>query len=1376
MSKIFQFACFERTRFLVFIFVLACAGGLFAQQPWEGAAFSAEPKLLLQAASAIPKERNADAVVLLDALHISVDESGRATQTYRLVYRVDTPNGVDHWAAVSYRYSPWFQARPVIKVRVITTDGVSHELDSKTLTDVAVQDQSENVYTDDHEYEGPLPAVAVGSVVEEETVIEDTTPYFEGSWSTRVYIGRSVPALHNLVTVETPSSQPLRYVTRLLPEMKVTKTEANGRTTTVFDQGRIEWGEQQPLLPPDAPRWPNVAMTTATSWHDVATRYLKRTEPRIRPAEVKSLVANMTGSQDEVLAAVLAKMHANTRYTGVEFGEAAIIPQAPSEVLKRKYGDCKDKAALLVSMLRAVGIPADLVLLNAGDGQDVDDELPGMTWFDHAIVYLPTKNLFIDATAEYSRFTELPNGDQGRLALVIAEDTNELKRTPDLPSTANGTVEKREMYLSEFGPARVVEYSEWFGPAEASLRSTFDGSESKQERQRLESYVKNMYLADALTKYEHSDPVDLKKSFNMRLEVAKARRGSTQLENAVAAIRVEDLVSQRLPDEILDEEKKESDNTPAEQKRKPRTNDWYLSSASVAEWQYKIVPPPGFSVRGLPESNKTQLGPAVLSEEYKNAADGVVLAKVRFDTTKRRYSVAEVTELRSAWKQFQNHGATLIYFDLNGSKLVQQGKVKEGLADLRKLSAMHPKEGLHRAQLARAFLAAGLGDLARQQAQEAVKLDPKSEVAQATLGFVSLHDVFGREFKKGWDRPTTIEAYRKAKELEPKNTDYRINLALALEYDAKGERYANDTNLKEAIAEYRELRKVDGADLNDINDRLVYAMAYAGQFKELRAELRDLGTKPLYNAMRVLCAAALDGPEAGVKLAAQLSNGEQGRSNALATAGTVAMRARMYPEATALLSAGAAGQENAGAMTNLANILKQTQKFEDIKFDEKDPAGFVFHVSQVARDAHDEWQKVLPYMSRTGREVPGKWLENYVKQHWFMTTNADLPEKVIYDLGVSIVKRSVEGDDAGGYRVSLQVPGVKTEHVYVVKEDGAFKILGENAELVALGQEALNRIARNDLNGAKVLLDWARDELKLPGGEDPYAGRPFPHLWNKGQEADAGRMLAAATMLLFGVRDTMKPYINQLIAERDKATNASDKQKLNLALMYAYFNFHDWAAAEEAGRKVLAEAPSPTVLESVAMAMRQQKKWSAIDGLVEELRPKMSDEMAAPRETAKAREEQGDFAGALKTLKPFVENGKATTADINNYGWLAVMAGEVPPDVLQAVQQTVQQPKNQNYAILHTLACMYAVAGQVKQAQQTLLDTLKFDNSIEPADSIWYGYARLAENYGEYEAAAKLYRKVEKPEFFDGELNATYSLAQNRLMLVTEKQGTAAAQ
>ena len=90
-------------------------------------------------------------------------------------------------------------------------------------------------------------------------------------------------------------------------------------------------------------------------------------------------------------AVILDYVDRVVRYTGIEFGEAAIVPHNPAETLALKYGDCKDKATLLVAMLRAAGIPSYVALLNAGSRLDVPSDLPGMGLFDHAIVYVPGK-------------------------------------------------------------------------------------------------------------------------------------------------------------------------------------------------------------------------------------------------------------------------------------------------------------------------------------------------------------------------------------------------------------------------------------------------------------------------------------------------------------------------------------------------------------------------------------------------------------------------------------------------------------------------------------------------------------------------------------------------------------------------------------------------------------------------------------------------------------------------------------------------------------------------------------------------------------------------------------------------------------------------
>jgi len=70
-----------------------------ADQPWNGAPFSADPKALLAAAEAVPAGESA-AVVLLDEMRYMFDAEGHSTRMARLVFRIVDPSAVEGWSTV----------------------------------------------------------------------------------------------------------------------------------------------------------------------------------------------------------------------------------------------------------------------------------------------------------------------------------------------------------------------------------------------------------------------------------------------------------------------------------------------------------------------------------------------------------------------------------------------------------------------------------------------------------------------------------------------------------------------------------------------------------------------------------------------------------------------------------------------------------------------------------------------------------------------------------------------------------------------------------------------------------------------------------------------------------------------------------------------------------------------------------------------------------------------------------------------------------------------------------------------------------------------------------------------------------------------------
>lgn len=107
------------------------------------------------------------------------------------------------------------------------------------------------------------------------------------------------------------------------------------------------------------------------------------------------------------------------RYVTTPLGAAAFRPQTAGMMLRNGFGDCKDKASALAAMCAYAGIRAERVLVNRGGV--ADPNFP--SWqFNHMINYIPSLDLWLDATDGLSPFGELPPGDHGIFGFSLDAD------------------------------------------------------------------------------------------------------------------------------------------------------------------------------------------------------------------------------------------------------------------------------------------------------------------------------------------------------------------------------------------------------------------------------------------------------------------------------------------------------------------------------------------------------------------------------------------------------------------------------------------------------------------------------------------------------------------------------------------------------------------------------------------------------------------------------------------------------------------------------------------------------------------------------------------------------------------------------------------
>jgi hypothetical protein len=425
--------------YLTLLFQLAALGTAAAAAPpgavpWEAQPFAGDPGEVLAAGRAATAGATADVVVLLEEGLYTFDEQGRCDYRYRLVYVVRTEAGARGWDSIDGVWAPWHEERPVLRARVVTPEGQAFVLDPKTIGEVPLSDDDPDLLTDRKRLRAPLPGLKVGAVVEEEVRSVDRQPFFAAGTQYRFYLGNDVPTRRVRVVVDAPESLPLHHALRGTSGLTLEREREGGRVRLRLEAGPLDPAPAfEPWMPSDRPRAAFLAFSTGASWTAVADTYGRIVDAQIGIASPATLRKGVR--REEVAARLLRALRAEVRYTGLEFGEAAIVPRSPAEVVARKYGDCKDQAALLLSRLRGEGIPAHVALLSTGPGADVEPGLPGIGGFDHAIVVVPgDPPLWIDPTDDFSRVGELPVSDQDRLARAASP----ARRRRSRPTTFSG--------------------------------------------------------------------------------------------------------------------------------------------------------------------------------------------------------------------------------------------------------------------------------------------------------------------------------------------------------------------------------------------------------------------------------------------------------------------------------------------------------------------------------------------------------------------------------------------------------------------------------------------------------------------------------------------------------------------------------------------------------------------------------------------------------------------------------------------------------------------------------------------------------------------------------------------------------------------------
>ena len=257
---------------------------------------------------------------------------------------------------------------------------------------------------------------------------------------------------------------------------------------------------------------PSAAGTHAWDWGEISRTVSGITDPRIETAgdvaaRAKAIVAGKTARWDRVraLADFVQASIVYLQMTEDRDELSGVRPQSPSEVLRNRYVYCKDKATILISLLRAIGVDSRMVLVTSGNPRAVSKDWPSAS-FNHAIVLIsangyepptwpavdPGENgggILFDPTNPFTPLGVLPPEDQGGFGLIVAPNGGRLIQLPISDPSNSRMTRKIEVAVDSGGRMEAKVSDDFFGlVASESYGERFSRS-TEQYQDYVESWV-----------------------------------------------------------------------------------------------------------------------------------------------------------------------------------------------------------------------------------------------------------------------------------------------------------------------------------------------------------------------------------------------------------------------------------------------------------------------------------------------------------------------------------------------------------------------------------------------------------------------------------------------------------------------------------------------------------------------------------------------------------------------------------------------------------------------------------------------------------------------------------------------------------------------
>lgn len=385
---------------------------------------------------------DADQVVLDEIIDYEYFADGTYTCHDEQWVKVLTEKGRRESSTITISYNLRYGKGEIKLVELISEDGTVTPIDfAATLTETTDNSSADKNIFDpmNKDLTCAIPGIKINDIVH--IIIDKAVSQarFQDQWSELEVLEYTYPIIHTAINIKGPKTRPLKTMAICNPLGNVTSSEKELDEEHLLYKWEINNSAQvfdEPDTPPLYTQVQHLRVSTSESWEELSKWYWNLSVPHL-----EKTTEDITNKVEEVghdIAKIYKWVAQEIRYMGLTLEDTSpgYAPHDVDITFNNRYGVCRDKAGLLVAMLRIAGFNAFPVLIN--HGAKLEYKVP-QPFFNHAIVAVDIDGeyMLMDPTDESSRDL-FPSYLSDSSFLVCRPEGETLKTTPTIKAEENG--------------------------------------------------------------------------------------------------------------------------------------------------------------------------------------------------------------------------------------------------------------------------------------------------------------------------------------------------------------------------------------------------------------------------------------------------------------------------------------------------------------------------------------------------------------------------------------------------------------------------------------------------------------------------------------------------------------------------------------------------------------------------------------------------------------------------------------------------------------------------------------------------------------------------------------------------------------------------